>query len=135
VHDTETIEVVLHGTIRVALEDAAVAVESATKRLLSEPGTGHTYLAGFVYKKFGKWYKVPARAGTVAHTASAPDSPPASDTGRLRSSIYHSIDEDADGLVAHVSYLAFYGLYLELGTRLMEPRPALRPALYSVLGA
>jgi hypothetical protein len=44
-------------------------------------------------------------------------------------SIGHSIGLGASGIEGRVVIHAFYGLYTELGTRYMEPRPVLRPAL------
>lgn len=107
----------------------ALDVEAAGKRLLSQHGTGR------VYKK-----TKPNRI----HQASAKGEPPAPDTGQLRAALGHEIGQDADGLYADIGYgvdpelpietedgtrLPDIAEYLELGTRHMEPRPFLRPAL------
>lgn len=53
------------------------------------------------------------------------------DTGRLRSSITHSIERDSEGLVAFVGTDVNYALYVELGTRHTRAQPFLRPATRS----
>lgn len=63
----------------------------------------------------------------VAHRASAPGEPPASDTGRLVNSITTSLN-DAD-LTFGISFGTEYALMLEYGTARMQPRPYARPAL------
>lgn len=55
------------------------------------------------------------------------------DTGRLRSSITYEIGEDEKGLFARIGTNVEYGIYLELGTRYMQPYPFLRPALSAAL--
>lgn len=61
------------------------------------------------------------------HKASAPGEPWASNTGYALSQIKTSYD--AAELTGRVTINADYGLFLELGTVKMEPRPVLRPAL------
>lgn len=61
------------------------------------------------------------------HQASAPGEAPATDTGRLVSSINNKIDPD--GLGGVVEAATKYAEHLELGTRHIEPRPFLGPAL------
>jgi HK97 gp10 family phage protein len=51
------------------------------------------------------------------------------DTGRLRSSITHSVERDAKGLAGIVGTDVEYGIHVELGTRRSRPQPYLRPAL------
>lgn len=55
------------------------------------------------------------------------------DTGRYRSSITHSIERDARGLVAYVGTNVTYALFLEFGTRFMRAFATLRTALRSAL--
>lgn len=124
------IDAKLHDAIRSVLQQKAIEVESTVKRLVASGGGGREYKT-IIFRKNGKLYSFGKR---VTHVASAPGTPPATDTGRLLGSVYHSIGEDAQGQVAKVGYGAFYGIYLELGTRYMAPRPALRPALYAVVG-
>lgn len=90
----------------------ALQVEATAKRITSGPGHGIEYV----------------RHG-IAHAASAPGEPFATDTGRLRASITHDLSVDAAGLVARVGTDVEYGLYQELGSSKMAARPWLRPAL------
>lgn len=52
------------------------------------------------------------------------------DTGRLRDSIDYELDTDERGPVARISWGsgAFYGQFIEFGTRRRPARPFLRPA-------
>lgn len=102
------------GPVAADLLRRAIQVEGTAKRITSGPGTGREY----------------TRHG-IAHTASAPGEPFATDTGRLRASITHALEVDALGLVAKVGTDVIYGLYLELGSSRMSARPWLRPALSS----
>lgn len=131
VDSTQEIEAILHDQIRGLLEQKAYEVENVAKRLVASGGGGRTYTT-IIFRKGGKLYSFGKRA--KAHTASAPGTPPATDTGRLLGSISHSVGEDGQGLYGRVTASAYYTLYLELGTRYAAPRPFLRPALYSVTG-
>lgn len=51
------------------------------------------------------------------------------DTGRLRSSITHAVEQDGRGLVAIVGTNVEYALPVELGTFRMRAQPFLRPSL------
>lgn len=51
------------------------------------------------------------------------------DTGRLRSSVTHSIEHDSKGIVAYVGTDVEYAIFQELGTRYQRGTPFLRPAL------
>lgn len=59
------------------------------------------------------------------HRASAPGQPPATDTGRLA----NNIKADIQGIRATVFTDVDYAPFLEFGTRTIEPRPFLFPAL------
>ena len=61
------------------------------------------------------------------HQRSAPGEAPATDTGKLVSSIDHDIDADRRG--GSVIARAAYAIHLEFGTVNMKPRPFLFPAL------
>lgn len=74
--------------------------------------------AGVTYTKYN-----PKRT----HTASAPGSPPNSDTGYLANNIY--VEIATDGLAADVESRADYSEYLEFGTSKMQARPFMQPAL------
>lgn len=71
--------------------------------------------------KTGRTYK---RRG-VTHQASAPGEAPATDTGRLASSVKR-VD---DGPVVAVGTAVEYGAFLEFGTSKIKARPWLFPAL------
>lgn len=71
--------------------------------------------------KSGRWYG--------AHRASAPYEAPAVDTGALINSLFVS---RLDWHTVMVGVGAEYGLYLELGTRSMSPRPFLSPAIAAI---
>lgn len=101
-----------HGPVGRDLERRAINVEAAAKRNLSQHGSGRIY----------------RRRGRV-HQASAPGEPPAPDLGQLRASVGHRVGTDADGLFAEIGTDVDHGLYTEVGTRHMAPRPWLRPAL------
>lgn len=73
--------------------------------------------------KSGREYK----RGTVTHKASAPGQAPATDTGNLAASIGWNVD--AGTLTAEVFASAAYAVHLELGTRHIQPRPFMVPAL------
>lgn len=73
--------------------------------------------------KTGRIYR---RRG-VAHQASAPGQPPASDTGRLVNS--RRVDVFEEQLRARLTFSTAYAAPLEFGTVKMEPRPFLRNSL------
>jgi HK97 gp10 family phage protein len=60
---------------------------------------------------------------------SIPGNPPKTDTGRLVNSIFVDSEEDAEGFRALVGTNVEYGRHLEFGTKSIEPRPWLQPAL------
>lgn len=51
------------------------------------------------------------------------------DTGRLRASITHRIDVKEDDVSGRVGTDVFYAPFVFLGTRFVNARPVLRPAL------
>jgi HK97 gp10 family phage protein len=60
---------------------------------------------------------------------SAPGQPPAIDTGNLANSITEQMTGPGEG---EVDVGAEYGIYLEMGTAKMAPRPFLAPAVETV---
>ena len=106
-----------------AMTKAALMLERFIKKSF-KPGFGRTY-----------------KRGKKQHRASSPGQPPAVDTGVLRASVAHTVKKQGQGVVGEVGtdtdYIrersvgtdVNYGLYLELGTINMGPRPWLRPAL------
>ena len=64
------------------------------------------------------------------HIASAPNQPPASDTGFLVSQITMDVDVKANGtVVGQIISAAPYSKHLEFGTVHMTERPFMQPAL------
>jgi len=97
--------------VKKAIATSAFMVEATAKRAIAQG------------KKSGKVYK---RRG-VFHRASAAGEPPATDTGRLISSISHQAF--LDGLQVLVGTATKYGKFLEFGTHRIAARPWLFPAL------
>ena len=65
-----------------------------------------------------------------SHRASAPNQPPASDTGFLASQITMNVDVKANGtVVGQIISAAPYSKHLEFGTTNMTERPFMQPAL------
>lgn len=95
--------------INQAIKKAAYLIEGTAKQKIQRgPKTGRLY-----------------KHGMIKHRASAPGQAPASDTGRLVSSIRNSTQE----LLAEVGSALKYAQYLEQGTKKMEIRPFLSSAL------
>lgn len=64
------------------------------------------------------------------HTQSAPNQPPATDTGFLVSNITMDIEQDSRGsIIGRVISSAPYSQHLEFGTTNMTERPFMQPAL------
>lgn len=82
-----------------------------------------------VGNRYGREYRIPGTNRT--YRASRPGEPPATATGRLRSSYQFRIAGGGTDLVGEVGSPLDYAVYLENGTRRMEPRPHLLPAYYS----
>jgi hypothetical protein len=100
------------GPVGRDLQRRAIAVEAQAKVNLSHPGSGRVY----------------RRKGRV-HQASAPGEMPAPDTGLLRASVHSTVSGQDEDLHALIGTDQAIGLYQELGTRHIVPRPWLRPAL------
>lgn len=97
-----------------AVERAALVAESEMKRSMTGPKSGREYNRGRTRNR-------------RPHRASAPGEPPAVDSGTLLNSI--STLPGGTEFEAVVTVGAEYGAYLEFGTRRMDPRPYVRPAL------
>jgi len=90
-------------------------VQNTAKQSILAGGTGKTY------QKYE-----PRRT----HTASAPNQPPASDTGFLASQITMDVDVKPNGtVVGQIISAAPYSKHLEFGTVNMTERPFMQPAL------
>ncbi len=106
-----TLEERLKAIARVRLLRDANGIRNAAITQLSVQGGGRLY-----------------RRRNITHRASAPLQPPAVDTGRLRQSI--NIDASNLGdLKIRVGTNVRYAKILEFGSRRMQPRPFMRPAL------
>jgi HK97 gp10 family phage protein len=104
--DNKVKEYVTRGTLM---------VQNTAKQSIMAGGTGETY------QKYE-----PRRT----HTASAPNQPPASDTGFLVSQITMDVDVKANGtVVGQIISAAPYSKHLEFGTVNMTERPFMQPAL------
>lgn len=110
-----------------AMKKSALVLERYIKISLSKPGMGRKY-----------------KRGKKTHRASSPMQVPALDLGVLMSSVGSDVTQkgdkilgevgtDIDAMMSHHQFAigtdVNYGLYLELGTVNMKPRPWLRPAL------
>ena len=92
-----------------------IMVQNDAKKSILAGGTGRTY------EKYE-----PRRT----HRASAPNQPPASDTGFLASNITMDVDVKANGtVVGQIISSAPYSKHLEFGTVNMTERPFMQPAL------
>ena len=90
-------------------------VQNTAKKSILAGGTGKTY------QKYE-----PRRT----HTASAPNQPPASDTGFLASQITMDVNVKPNGtVVGQIISAAPYSKHLEFGTVNMTERPFMQPAL------
>jgi hypothetical protein len=79
--------------------------------------------------RYGNEYRIPGSNRT--YRASRPGEPPATVTGRLRSSYRFRTFNRGNEIVGEVGSPLDYAVYLEYGTKYMEPRPHLLPAYYS----
>lgn len=100
------------------LADVGVEIVNNVRSLLSQPGAGRLYRVPFTSK---------------FHRASKPGAPPATDTGRLRSSYTFVQGTNRGNPFVDVGTNVEAGALLEIGTRNIRPRPHLRPAV-STLG-
>lgn len=98
-----------------AVVTAVEAIQSEGTRLIASPPK-----SGRVYTRRG-----------VKHQASAPGQPPATDLGALVGSARADYPAQQDLFIIKGSavWSTPYAIFLELGTRRMEPRPFARPAL------
>ena len=74
------------------------------------------FLESYIKKSFGT-------------SPSQPGDPPGVDTGRLRNSIAHEIEEQLWDIIGRVGTNVEYARDLELGNKQIKPRPYLRRAI------
>lgn len=105
------------------IDAACMYLASQVKADISQPGT---LRYGGSRDAKGRYVKGTSKTKTVYNfTHSRPGNPPYKQMGTLRA----SITWERSGLVGRVGTNLMYGLYLELGTGTMAPRPFLRPAV------
>jgi HK97 gp10 family phage protein len=97
----------LNPTVEKELESFGYSMVNDAKKLISKKGTGKIY-------KTGK---------TSKHQASAPGQPPATASGELKGSIGHKVETGRTVVALLVGTWADHGIYTELGTKKMAPRP------------
>ncbi len=122
--DTRWLEQQVEQALALTLKGAAQLVANDAKQSVARgPKSGRIYTTRFkTNRQTGRIFPTEAR---VPHQASAPGQPPATDTGKLVSSIV----ADAKGLTAYVEARSTYAVHLEFGTRAMAARPFLHPAV------
>ena len=90
--------------------------------------------SGRIYRRAGKQYVTKKgdikRRKPTFHRASAPGEAPATDTGFLMNGIRARMDSPIQGTI---TIAAPYAIWLEAGTRFMEPRPFIAPAIEGAL--
>ena len=97
------------GAIRTAFNISGAKIQKHAKSLQKNtPKTGRIY-----------------KYGNKIHIASSAGNAPAVLTGKL----LNSTDFEATGSQLTIGYKAPHGKYLELGTKKMKARPALRPSI------
>ena len=111
-------------------DDRAKALHRLTKKVvtLCANDVMNTALQSIKQKGTGRTYERynPRRT----HTASAPNMPPATDTGFLGQNISIDVKTRSDGaVVGQIISAAPYSKALEFGTVEMQQRPFMRPAL------
>ncbi len=99
------------AAIEAAVKGAAQDIRSRAQFAIAKPPK-----TGIIYtnKKKGR-----------SHRASAPGEAPATDTGRLRQTIIANLSGKTAEVIANAEYAAA----LEFGTKNMEPRPFMVPAM------
>jgi hypothetical protein len=125
----EEIRAQVRAEMRRRVEACAILVTNRAKELLSVPGTGQRIASRKVRLRGGSTRLLRKRSTRYGFAPSAPGEPPRKQTGRLRASVTRAIE----GLVARVGTNLDYGRWLELGTRLVDSRPWLRPAFLACL--
>ena len=130
-HGREFFQLATKETVK-AMETAGRFVENRAKKIMGK-GASKFSATGNTKKKKGK---------SAFHRPSAPGFPPAVEEGILRTSVSHvtkvrgltvngfvGSDKDKIKAKAEAGTDVEYGFYLEVGTKNMEARPWLRPAL------
>ncbi len=104
-----------HKNAKSAVTRSTMLVEKTAQESIKNQGTGK------LYQKYNP---------RVEHRASAPNQPPATDTGFLGQNITMNVKTQPNGsVVGQVISAAPYSKALEFGTVNMQPRPFMQPAL------
>ncbi len=107
------------------MNDACETVRDKAIDLIRTPSPGgRTYDTYFYTDKQGKVRPVGER--DTPHAAAPPGSPPNTDTGDLQQNISYWVS--GNGYIGAVGTNMMHGLYQEVGTSKIKPRPWLRPA-------
>ena len=113
-----------------ALESIGVDVERAIKNgvFVTAQGVRNTAIKSIQAQSQGRQVTRYSQGGReYAHTASAPGDAPNTDTGALVKSI--AVEPQQPELEMFIGSGLEYAPYLEYGTKRMQPRPWLQPAL------
>ena len=100
------------SSLTAAIQGETLNLHEVIVKSIRKEGTGRVY-----------------RRGKTTHKASAPGNPPATDTGNLMSTTSFDMDMRGKSPVGNVVARAPYAAALEFGTRKMDPRPFMKPAL------
>lgn len=130
----ELIAIATQANIK-AMNKAAITVQATAKKLIGGTGSGRLYRRRRQTGKRGSF------KASDFHRASSPGNPPARDTGILANSVTFEVSVKNDRIkgsvgpdIAKIKAQAprsdpDYGYFLEVGTRNIEKRPWLKPAL------
>lgn len=98
-------------------------------RLITEQLENRMHRAG---KRVERVAKMSMRDGGTPHVRSNPGEPPRVETGNLKESVTTETERSDRMVETRIGTNVIYGLFLELGTSKMAPRPWLRPAFDKV---
>jgi hypothetical protein len=123
------------GPVAAIIEAKAIKVAAVARALILIPGSGGTYKPGVLtFRRGTKIYSNWASGGyDKERTVSAPGMPATNQTGELLDSISHKMMEGETVYAIVGSDDAPVAGWLSRGTRWMEARPFLQPALFIVI--
>lgn len=120
-----------NGPIGQLVEKKCYETMALARMFMKIPGSGRIYYPGEYFLRRGP--KLYHWKRSTEHQASAPGEPASSDTGLASVSIYHRLEVKNGVITGTVVGGVKYFYYFEVGTRFMEPRPVLRPALHAAM--
>lgn len=115
----------IEGQLEKLVVKTAADIQGDMRRAMASPKHGRVYTAFSISKKGGK--------KRLTHTASKAGEAPAFDSGALHDSI--TIKAGRHKLQKIVLVGMEYGLYLEMGTMRIRPRPFMGPAVVRAIPA